>query len=95
MLALGVLLFWQFITSYIGMRWPGRAGGLLVSPALVIAFHGKMLEEVMHAHRVSEKDLYGALRAAQVWSISEVEVRCGRFRCPQKNAPGSKKGKVN
>lgn len=57
------------------MRWPNRPGYLLTSPALIIAYRGKALERVMHKHRISHKDLNGALRAANVWNICEVEVR--------------------
>lgn len=80
--ALFVLLFWQYITSYVAMRWPNRTGDLLISPALVIAYRGKALERIMHKHRVSYKDLNGALRAANVWNICEIEVRLYLFCRP-------------
>ena len=73
-IALGVLLFWQYATSYVAMRWPRWPGFLLTSPSLIIAYRGRALERVMHKHRVSRQDLDGALRGAGVWNICEVEV---------------------
>ncbi len=74
-LALVVLLFWQYFTSFACTQWPQRLGYFLTSPALVVVFRGQMLEDVMRKHRISKNDLNGALRSAQVWNICEVEVR--------------------
>lgn len=73
MLAVFVLFFFQFVTSWLCGHYP-KSGGWLASPPLIIAFRGEALTKVMEKHRISEGDLYSALRQSQIWSINDVEV---------------------
>lgn len=53
---------------------PGLLSQVITAPALVIAYRGRALDKVMHKHRVSNEDLYSALRSKGVWDICQVEV---------------------
>ncbi|CCG85121.1 protein of unknown function [Taphrina deformans PYCC 5710] len=73
LLGLGVLFFFQFFTSWITGHYSGSTV-LFCSPPLIIAYRGEALKKVMRQHRISKTDLNSALRQANIWCISEVEV---------------------
>lgn len=72
-IALTMLIAWQFLTSFIGAAFPNTVGIWVTKPPLVIAFRGRLLEGTMKKHRITTTDLYTAMRVKGVHNICEIE----------------------
>lgn len=76
LLGLATILGFQWLSSLLGAHLPlapSRFSYLLASPPIVIAFRGRLLTKVMSSHRVSQSDLYAALRQRGILSVDEIE----------------------
>lgn len=73
LLSLATLMAFQLIASQLSSHYGLTLERVFNSPALVIAFRGTALRDVMRKHRISQTDLNSALRQGKVWNIREVE----------------------
>lgn len=73
-LALWTMLTFQWIISHITSHYKQRFEWIFSAPPLVVAFRGEFLRKTMAKHRISESDIYGALRQKGLLHIKQVEV---------------------
>lgn len=73
LLALATMLWFQWLTSTLATRFNEKLAWIFQSHPLVIAFHGKMLVDVMKKHRISPTDVNAALRQNGILNICQVE----------------------
>ncbi len=67
-----LLLGLQFVVSFVSSRWPGFEQATRSSPVVVFS-RGVVLHEALLGARLTEGDLFSAIRQAQVGSLDHVE----------------------
>lgn len=73
LIALWTMLAFQYITSHTSSHYKNRFEWIFAAPPLVVAFRGDFLRKTMSKHRISESDIYSALRQHGVLNIKQVE----------------------
>ncbi len=74
LIALLTMLGFQYITSHLASNYKQRFEWIFYAPPLVVSFRGEFLNKVMRKHRISESDIYSALRQQGFLDIEQVEV---------------------
>lgn len=74
LLALLTMLGFQYVISHISSHYKQRFEWIFHAPPLVVAFRGEFLQKRMAKHRISESDVYSALRQQGLLHIKQVEV---------------------
>lgn len=73
LIALWTMLAFQYVVSHMSSHYKNRFEWIFSAPPLVVAFRGEFLRKTMAQHRVTESDIYSALRQHAVLSIKLVE----------------------
>lgn len=74
LIALLTMLTFQYITSHLSSHYAQRFEWIFHAPPLVIVFRGRFLHKTMAKHRISESDIYSALRQKSLLHVDQVEV---------------------
>lgn len=72
LLALAALVVLQLVVSFLSVRIPWFDRAVKAKPALLL-YRGEVLHEALRRERVSEAELYGALRGYGLASLEEAE----------------------
>ncbi len=70
-LALGLLIFLQFVITWSSYRWPAFQRVIKAEPRLLL-HRGRFLEDAMRTERITREEILAALRAAGVPDASRV-----------------------
>lgn len=73
LIALYTMLAFQYITSHLSSHYKHRFEWIFYAPPLVVAFRGEFLHKVMKKHRISESDIYSAMRQQCLLHIEQIE----------------------
>lgn len=73
LIALYTMLAFQYITSHLSSHYKHRFEWIFYAPPLVVAFRGEFLHKVMRKHRISESDIYSAMRQQRLLHIEQIE----------------------
>lgn len=73
LIALWTMLAFQYIVSHISSHYKNRFEWIFSAPPLVVAFRGEFLKKTMAKHRISQSDIYSALRQHGILNIKLVE----------------------
>ena len=73
LLALLTMLGFQYVTSHVSSNYKQRFEWIFHSPPLVVSFRGEFLTKVMTKHRISQSDIYSALRQQGFFDIEQIE----------------------
>jgi uncharacterized membrane protein YcaP (DUF421 family) len=70
-LALGLLIFLQFVITWSSYRWPAFQRVIKAEPRLLL-HRGQFLDDALRAERITREEVVAALRATGAADVSEV-----------------------